>query len=243
MNRDTLPKMGRPTVSPETIGVLPMNLPTKTAFLVLLCVLISAVTVAAETRYVSEDFEITMRTGPGTDRKIIALVPSGREVEVITAGEEWSEVRLPNGKEGWVLSRYLTETIPTALKLERLENKYTSVVDQNKALQQKLSETASDNKNLSNELQNTQSSLNKVESTFENLKNESADFIKFKATYDKNQKELVQMREKADRLEKEVNVLVNNQLTEGFLYGGGLVIIGFIAGYVLKKPKRRSGLL
>ena len=220
-----------------------MNLPMKTAFLVLLCVLMSAVMAVAESRYVSEDFEITMRTGPASDRKIIALIPSGREVEMINAGEEWSEVRLSNGKEGWVLTRYLTEATPTALKLERLESKYANVVDRNKALQQNLSEMTSENRSLNNELQQTQDSLKKVESTYEKLKSESGDFIKFKAIYDKNQKELKDLREKADRLEKGVNVLVNNQLTEGFLYGAGLVIFGFLAGYILKKPKRRSGLL
>jgi hypothetical protein len=30
---------------------------------------------------------------------------------------------------------------------------------------------------------------------------------------------------------------------EGLLYGGGLVIFGFIAGWIIKRPKQRSGLL
>ncbi|MGD9311147.1 MAG: hypothetical protein PVG51_18540, partial [Desulfosarcina sp.] len=51
----------------------------------------------AQTVYVSENFEITMRTGPGTERKIISLVQSGKALEVIETGDEWSLVRAPNG--------------------------------------------------------------------------------------------------------------------------------------------------
>lgn len=220
-----------------------MNFQTKSGVCLVLCILLMATIVHAETRYVSEDFEITMRTGPGSDRKIIALVPSGRSVEVLEAGEEWSQVRLGNGKEGWVLTRYLTTQTPTAVKLERLEDNYAQVVEKNKALQEKLNSMTSDNRSVGNELDETQKTLNKVQAAYDALKKDSAEFLKFKKTYEKNLKELKQAREDADRYESERNRLANSQLLEGVLYGGGLVIIGFIAGFIMKKPKRRSGLL
>ncbi len=43
-------------------------------WMVLVGILILPAASVAETVYVSEDFEITMRTGPGSDRKIISLV-------------------------------------------------------------------------------------------------------------------------------------------------------------------------
>jgi len=63
--------------------------------------------------YVSDSFEITFRTGPGVDRKIIATLRSGDRVQVLEAGETWSRIR-PfregiSDTEGWVLSRYLVE--------------------------------------------------------------------------------------------------------------------------------------
>jgi SH3 domain protein len=73
---------------------------------------------------VSENFEITMRTGPGTDRKIISLVQSGKALEVLEKGEEWSMVRTLNGKEGWVLNRYLTASQPCAMVLDRVRQDY-----------------------------------------------------------------------------------------------------------------------
>lgn len=220
-----------------------MKSPKIIASVFLACLFISTTLYAAETKYVSEDFEITMRTGPGSDRKIIALVPSGRSVEILEAGEEWTQVRLGNGKEGWVLSRYLTNNTPTALKLERLESKYAEAMEKNKELQEKLTALSTDNRSVGSELDQTQGTLNKVQAAYDALKKDSAQFLKFKATYEKNLKELKQAQDDADRFESERNRLANSQLLEGVLYGGGLVIIGFIVGFIMKKPKRRSGLI
>lgn len=220
-----------------------MNVQIKSGYYIVLCMLLMATIGHAETRYVSEDFEITMRTGPGSDRKIISLIPSGREVELVNPGDEWSQVRLDGDKEGWVLTRYLTQALPTALKLERLERQHAKVVAENQELKERMAELSSGNRTVGNELKRTQDELDKTRKAFEALKQESAQFLKFKATYEKNLKELKEMRAKADKFESEFNKLANNQLYEGFLYGGGLVFLGLIIGFILKKPKRRSGLM
>ena len=209
----------------------------------ILCMLLGVAVALAENRYVSEDFEITMRTGPGLDHKIISLIPSGREVELVKEGEEWSEIRLANGKEGYVLTRYLTQELPTALKLERLQRKYSEVVDKNKTLEEKIAELTSGSRTVGTELRQTQETLNKVQSDYDALKKDSANFLKFKKTYEKNLKELDEARTRADKFENEFNKLANSQLYEGLLYGGGLVFLGLIIGFILKKPKRRSGLM
>lgn len=220
-----------------------MKSPKIIAAIIMASLFLSVSISVAETKYVSEDFEITMRTGPGTDRKILALVPSGRAVEVMQSGEEWSRIRLGNGKEGWVLSRYLTGQLPTAIKLERLENSYAEVIEKSKALQEKLDSLSTDNRSVGNELDEAQKTLKKVQASYDALRKDSADFLKLKKTYEKNLKELNEARENAEKFESERNRLANSQLLEGVLYGGGLVIIGFIAGFIMKKPKRRSGLM
>lgn len=63
----------------------------------------------AKTMYVSDMLHATIRRGPSTEHKIIAFVRSNRPVEVLDAEEDWSYVRLKNGKEGWILSRLLVE--------------------------------------------------------------------------------------------------------------------------------------
>ena len=60
---------------------------------------------------------------------------------------------------------------------------------------------------------------------------------------EKNVRELQEARQAAEKFENERNRLAHSQLIEGLLYGGGLVIFGFIAGWIIKRPKQRSGLL
>ncbi|MBU4186316.1 MAG: TIGR04211 family SH3 domain-containing protein, partial [Proteobacteria bacterium] len=111
------------------------------SFIVFFIVLFSTV-VQAETIYVGDIIEITVRTGPGIDRKIVAMIKSGETVEVLNPEEvekDWSLVRITNGKEGWVLSRFLTSKEPDGLVLERLKKKHgvlknqaVSLIEENK---------------------------------------------------------------------------------------------------------------
>lgn len=221
-----------------------MAMRMKTGFFVLLCLLLMGATLsAAETMYVSEDFEITMRTGPGTDHKIIAMVPSGRMMEVLNRGDDWSEVQLPSGKQGWVLTRYLTGRVPNSIQLSQLEVKHSDVLARNKEIQQKLADLTSQNRDLSARLKEAQDALTSSQTSFDSLKKDSANFIKFKSDYAKNRKELNEIREKAQKYESQLNRLASSQLYEGMLYGGGLIIFGFVAGFILKRPKRRSPLM
>ncbi len=220
-----------------------MKLTAKTGLCFLLTLWMGMAAALAENRWVAESCEIAVRTGPALDRKIIALVPSGTAVEIINAGDEWCEVRLPSGKEGWSQTKELSTELPSEIKLARMEKKLADTLAQNKETQEKMGVVATESKTVNTELAQTQEALQKTEAAFEALKKESAEFLKFKANYDKNLKELNEARARADKFESELNRLDSSQLTEGFLYGGGLVIFGFIAGFILKRPRRRSPLM
>lgn len=197
----------------------------------------------AETTYVFGEFKTMLRTGPGTSRKILSMIPSGQQVEVIGQEDEWSQIRLPDGREGWIPTLYLSKRTPISILYQQLEARHNALVETNKTLEQKALELTSTDDELGRTLKETQAQLKKVETNYDTLKRESAEFIKFKTTFEQNKKELKETRTKADQFESELNRLASSQLVEGFLYGGALVIIGFIAGFALKKPKRRSGLL
>lgn len=97
-------------------------------FIVFFIVLFSTA-VHAETMYIDDIVKITVRTGPGIAHKIVAMIKSGERVEVLKTEEpdkEWSLVRITNGKEGWVLSRFLKSKEPDGLILERLKKKHNA---------------------------------------------------------------------------------------------------------------------
>ncbi|MCP4686809.1 MAG: TIGR04211 family SH3 domain-containing protein [Desulfobacterales bacterium] len=83
--------------------------------------------IQAETMYISDIMEITLRTGPGRDNKIITMISSGQKVEILRRAENWSKIRMTDGKEGWVLNRFLTVERSNRLKLKALEKEYEAL--------------------------------------------------------------------------------------------------------------------
>jgi SH3 domain protein len=220
-----------------------MNNMTKVVVYVLLGLLLAAATGFAETKYVTENLTVTLRTGPGTDRKIIAFPSAGDPLEVVTPGDEYSEVRAPNGKQGYVLTRYLTNREPPARVLARLQLQYQQVVEKYDALKQRSSQLSGDNQGLSGELAKTQRELEKLTAEHETLKTESKQYLQLKAKYTKAVKDAAEARAKSDKVEKELQQLYSSEVNTGLLYGGGLIVLGFVTGFIVKRPKRRSPLM
>ncbi len=220
-----------------------MNSPIKTVIYIWIGLMLMSGIAAAETKYVTEDLTVTFRTGPGTDRKIQRMLPSGRALEVVTPGEEWTEVRLASGDQGYVLTRYLTGKEPAFQVLARLQEKHAQTVAKNEALRQNVNQLSAENQRLSGELGVTQKNLSKLDSDHKTLKSESTEFLKLKAKYQKILKENSEFRTKAEKVEKELAQLESSEINTGLLYGGGLLLLGLILGFILKRPKRRSPLM
>jgi SH3 domain protein len=215
----------------------------KIGTLVLLGMLFVVATSAAETKYVTEELNITLRTGAGTDRKIIAFPNAGDPLEIITPGEEYTEVMTRSGKQGFVLTRYLTDKEPASAVLARLEQKYSQLSEKYEELKQKASQATGDSRSLSEELAKTQKELEELTAAHETLKKESKQFLELKAKYEKANKEAAEARTKADKVDKELQQLYSSEINTGLLYGGGLIVLGFITGFIVKRPKRRSPLM
>jgi SH3 domain protein len=220
-----------------------MNLSIKIGVLVLMGLVLTAVTSAAETRYVTDDLTITLRTGPAKDRKIIAFPKAGTPVQVLSAGDEYTEVQMTNGKQGFVLTRFLTRQVPADIRLAQLEKRHAAVVQRYEQLKTQANTLNTESKGLSGELSSTQKALEKLTAEHEALKSESQEFLKLKSKFEKAVKDAAEARARADKVEKELSQLYSSELNTGLLYGGGLIVLGFIVGFIVKRPKRKSPLL
>ena len=210
--------------------------------LVLLVCLFSA-SVYGETMYVSDILKLTLRTGPSIENKIISVLESGQVMEVIKFGDEWSRVQLPNGKEGWVLSRYLTTRETNNIKLERLEAKHKNLMIQAAELLEENNRLQRDNTKLSTGFKANQKQLAKIQADYEALKAEAADFLTLKTNYNRATSQLAEQTAKANQLEEQVSSLEMNAYIKWFLAGSGVLIIGFLIGFSTKRQRRRPALM
>ncbi len=90
---------------------------------------------APTTRYISDETAVTLRQDKGMAAEVVALIKSGARVELIESDEAsgYSRVRVGPGREGWVLTRYLTDQ-PAAR--EKLAAVSASLADQQARVRQ-----------------------------------------------------------------------------------------------------------
>ena len=220
-----------------------MKLPRFWVILVVVFLFVSSGNVYAETLYVKDVLRLPLRTGQSTEYKIIAVIESGLQVEVMQIQEEWTQVRLPNEKEGWVQSRYLTPEPTAKLKLEQLEIKHKNLTAQAATLLEENTRLKRETRNLGTELADNQKSLDKINKDFESLKADSAEFLKLKTNYDVTAAELAEKSKKLAILEEELSRLELYNYIKWFLAGSGVLLVGFIVGFSAKRQRRRPSLL
>lgn len=201
--------------------------------------------VLAESKYVTEIRDIMFRTGPGTQYRITNAIKTGAQVEYISESEdgEWAQIRLQNGKEGWVLNHFLQGTPPSGILLAELQTKHQELsakaeklAQDNSSLETKLSE-------MTQELQQHQKTIETLSASYDTLKKESADFIALQADYNKTKSSYKEQKEKADKLENELATLYNDKRLKWFIAGAGVLVFGIIIGFVTKPQRRRSKLI
>lgn len=207
-------------------------------------VLFSQVVALAETRYVKPSFEVVVRRGQGTEYKIIAMVKDGTPVDFLEEGEDFSRVRLANGKEGWMLKRFLS-----------LEPPLNEVVDslraENEALQQKEFIASQQLEALTTTLNRTKqerdSAINASELSqthYQKLEQETANVAQLKNTMQKITGENRALTQKLALFKQESDALKTNYALKWFLTGGGVLFFGMIIGGLARgSRKRKSSLL
>jgi SH3 domain protein len=193
--------------------------------------------------YVSDVLKLTLRTGPSIENKIISVINSGQMMEVIEFGQEWSRVRLPNGKEGWVLSRYLTSDETNNIKLERLEAKHKNLMIQAAELLEENNRLKAENNRLSSEFDVNQKQLIKTQSDYKALKADAAEFLALKTNYERAASQLAEQTARAEKFEEQLSSVERNTYIKWFLAGSGVLVVGFLIGFSTKRQRRRPALM
>ena len=197
----------------------------------------------AETMYVTDVLKLTLRSGPSTGHKILSVVESGQQVEMIEPGEDWSLVRIANGKEGYVLTRYLMPEPTHNVRLERLQAKHKALMQQSATLLEENTRFRNDGKQLKSALDQNDKELKKLRIDYDKLKAGSAEYIDLKEKYETVSGQLAQQTKRADTLDEELRAIEMNQYIKWFLAGSGVLLVGFIVGFSARRQRRRPSLL
>lgn len=193
----------------------------------------------AETMYVTDSFEITVRRGTSTEYKIIAMLRSNQKVEALENLGAWTKIRLTNGEEGYVLSRYLTPKIPKSFIITGLQKKLKTSQEELRNLREAKGTLEVSNSELEASLRSNMGKLAKLEKDYEALKSGSAHYIEVKQTKDqleidnkKLESQLAAVSEKNRELERKKDSL-------WFVSGAGVLVAGWVFGLLMGRTQLR----
>lgn len=211
-----------------------------TGFMVIgLCLLWIAVPVQAEQLYISDTIKITLRSGPGTDHKILHMVTIGDPLNRIRAEKDWSLVKVDAETQGWVLNRFLSAEVPKGIRLQRLEKKYIALENFSKSPIEENTRLKEENQTLSSQVAELEAKLKQLQTDHETLKTEAADYLNLKASHKRTVDRLALQTEEYERMDEELSEIQKRQIFRWFLSGAGVLLLGFIIGMSSRKNRRR----
>lgn len=193
-----------------------------------------------KTMYITDQIKVTLRSGPGLKYQIIKMISTGNKVRAINATSNgYTQVELPNGNKGWILSRYLMSTPPSTLILPHVKKQLTST---KKSLNETLNKVSQEQAQLT-EIQKSKRQLkikyNALNQNYHSLAKTSKKAIALK----KQNKFLTKKSEKSiqtlDTLSRENKKLHQQLEIKWFLAGGGILFAGLLIGLLLPKLIRR----
>jgi len=187
--------------------------------------------------YVTDSIKITFRNGPSIRHKVLAMLKSGEEVEVLEELNSWTKVRLKDGKEGYVLSHYLSPNIPKSFIINSLQNKVRYLQEQLQKLTQVKERLEASNSELKTNLELKERRLAKVEKEYNDLKSGSANYIETKQAKDQLETENKRLKVQLATLLKRNKKLEKKDDRLWFLSGAGVLLVGWVLGLILGRTQ------
>jgi SH3 domain protein len=221
-----------------------MNKTTIFAALAAATALISG-TAAAESAWVSDQFEITLRSGPSTSNAIQLMIDSGAELEVLQRDAEtgYTQVRTAGGTEGWVLTRYLMNEPSAREQLQRLTSQLTNAQSQGSSLNSQLNAIRSEQNAAKNRISELERDKQQLESELAEIKRTAANVLNINSRNKELHEELAAAETRVGVLEQENRELMSQTTRYWFMTGALVLVVGIILGLWLPRIKwrRRSG--
>jgi SH3 domain protein len=203
-----------------------------------------SVHVLAEVVWVSDQFEIMLRTGPSTSNAIKLMLSSGRQLEVLERDVElgFTKIRTAGGTEGWVLSRYLVSEPSAREQLAILNNQLTSANADAISIGLQLNVIKGKYDDTRQQIRALENDNTRLESELTEIKRTAANVLSIDSWNKELQQKLTDAEIKVSIIEQENLKFSNQKFQYWFLSGAMVLLVGIFLGLWLRKSRwqRRS---
>jgi len=217
----------------------------KTIFrIALFCGLFAYAGAFAAPAWVSDQFEVTLRSGPSTKNEIQLMIDSGLRLEVIErdADTGYSRVRTAGGTEGWVLSRYLMSEPSAREQLQKLTSQLTSANSRGTSLDAQMKAITGEYDTANKQIKTLEREKAAVEKELASIKRTAANVLAIDKQNKTLMDDLAAAQIRGDTLEQENRQLTGQATRYWFMTGALVLLVGIILGIWLPRVRwqRRS---
>ncbi|MCD6188073.1 MAG: TIGR04211 family SH3 domain-containing protein [Desulfuromusa sp.] len=205
-----------------------------------------AATVSAETRYISDQLIVTVRSGKGNQYKILESLPTSTPVTVLEEDKDYVKVLTKKGTEGYIRRHYVSKSLPKKIQIRQLKKEIATSQQLLETQQQsfqtcqnELSDSENRMTELSAQLNQARQALEEKEGEYNTLMSHSENVLNLDA-------ENKQLAEENNTLSSELLVLrEENQnfhrsnMIQWFLAGAGVFFGGWLIGKISRRKQRR----
>ena len=198
----------------------------------------------AASAWVTDQFEITLRSGPSTNNAIQLMIDSGLRLEVLErdADSGYSRVRTPGGTEGWVLSRYLMNEPSAREQLETLSGQLTSATSRGSSLDAQMSAVRAEYDAANKKIAGLERDKAALEKELAEIRRTAANVLAINEQNTTLMDQLAASQIRADTFEQENRRLASQTTRYWFMAGAVVLLFGILLGIWLPRVRwqRRS---
>lgn len=188
------------------------------------------------TRYVTDELRISVRTGAGTQYRIVEVIDSGSRLETLETSGEWTQVRTEEGETGWVRSQYLTEQPIAADRLDTVRSDLQDANERIDELEDTLARTRADNEAARERIETLTGEKESLEGRLE----EAERGLELHDENERLTERTGELEQRVAELRKEAETLAERGHREWFMIGAGVLLGGILFGIVVTRiPWRR----
>ena len=191
--------------------------------LTLLALSVTTVAHAEEKRYVSDELNTWVRSGPGEHFRLVGTVNAGEEVALLQTdnGTNYGQVRDSSGRTAWIPLKELSSTPSLRTRVPDLENQVKVLTDKLTNIDNTWNQRTAD----------MQQKVAQSDAVISGLKEENQ----------KLKNELIVAQKKVDAANLQIDDKQRSIIMQWFMYGGGVLGAGLFLGLVLPHmiPRRK----
>ena len=194
-------------------------------------------------RYVTDQLKLEARTGPGISHRIVRMVDSGTRLDVREEQDGWSRVGLPDGGEGWILSRYLMSEAPARERLQGALAELERMRDEMGSRNTQLNALQAETEALREDRDSFASKLEALAHELAALKQTASGAVALQERNRTLEAQVTAATQKYALLHENHTVLRDARGRDWFVAGAGVLLGGIILGVVIPRIrwKRRRG--